>query len=139
MATKFELSTFIKETIQTTGVDVRGSTPLDLLEKATFHHLSGSDPLFWLLPSDRWGMTIGTKVYVKHFAFWDITGSYQAQKKAAPKVWHELVHVAQCLDLGTIGFFADYLWEWILSGFDWRKIDLEEEAFEYEDRFRERM
>jgi hypothetical protein len=60
--------------------------------------------------------------------------------KQAGIILHELVHVAQQLTLpnGWAGFMATYAWEWVRSGFSYKrmcKIGLEEEAYRLQARF----
>ena len=53
-------------------------------------------------------------------------------------VFHELVHVAQQLDLGMATFKADYIWQWICAGGSYKnlkKYGLEKEAYEWEENF----
>ena len=43
---------------------------------------------------------------------------------------HELIHWAQYHQLGSIGFYANYLWGWITSGFNYKNNPMEKEAYE---------
>ena len=57
----------------------------------------------------------------------------------AQEIVHELTHCAQWDDLGVVGFPATYSWEFIRSGFSYkrmRKRGLEKEAYDNESMFR---
>lgn len=50
-------------------------------------------------------------------------------------LFHELVHCEQYRVLGILGFLRRYLRGWAKSGFEYRAIALEEQAYELQDRF----
>ncbi len=43
-------------------------------------------------------------------------------------VSHELVHCQQAADLGTLRYWAAYVWLWVRSGFDWHRHPMEIDA-----------
>jgi hypothetical protein len=43
---------------------------------------------------------------------------------------HELVHWSQYQRMGTLGFYGNYTWGWIISGFQYRNNWMEKEAYE---------
>ena len=53
-----------------------------------------------------------------------------------PLLFHELVHLVQVEALGRQGHVADYVRGWAASGFEYRTIPQEEQAFELAARFR---
>lgn len=71
------------------------------------------------LPRQFAAITLGSHVFVRKGT--EITRALLA---------HEFTHVLQWHRYGTIGFLFRYGWTWIRDGFSYRRIDLEEEAYE---------
>ena len=108
---------------------VRGYHAEELLKTATFKLAGPIATLFGMT-----GITFRPNCVVLSR---ELCGSKNTAWQARV-VFHELVHVAQQLDLGLSTFMADYIWQWICAGGSYKnlkKYGLEKEAYEWEENF----
>ena len=120
------------------GEPVRGYTPEQLLEGTRFYQMPrNTDVILTRLGAPRWGMCTRVNEII-------IDPDWVPVLREDPwsytdEVWHELVHVAQRRQKGDGKFLADYLWDLLKHWFQWKKVYLEREAFQRQERFLLRM
>jgi hypothetical protein len=57
------------------------------------------------------------------------------EQRKMPLLFHELVHIAQYQQVGTMVFLMRYIRGWLANGQDYMSIPIEQEAYALQDRF----
>ena len=131
-ATRWTPSQDVTRYVVKHGDSIRGLTTHQLWAKSKFYtkkKLAG-------------GMA-GITFHKDKVMFSDAVPTWEAQRQASI-IYHELVHVAQQLQMpqGWIGFMTTYLWQWIRSGFSYQKMKtfgLEKEAYARQYKFEDKI
>jgi hypothetical protein len=106
---------------------IRGRSAVSLYSRVTFY----------LTNFYKNGITLSDKIVLL-----DNSVPYKSPLSQASIIFHELVHVAQYLHYGWIGFMGTYIGQWIRGGFSYEKMKekgLENEAYALQKDFTEEV
>ncbi len=139
MFERFRPNSAVTNTVKEFGLDSRGFTAEQLLEKTKFWRLKWN----WIPWISRMA---GITLLPSFILITDqVLHSYKEKSThrrtlfpVSSVVYHELIHVSQMLDDHVIIFLAKYVWQWIRSGFSYERMKsrgYEKEAYNAQDEF----